>query len=54
MHIDKSIKDMFTCFTNINNNLESLGKTYSNEEMMRKILWCLAKNKRGPKVIVVQ
>jgi len=32
MQADVSIKDMFTCFTDITNNLKSLEKTYTNEE----------------------
>jgi len=61
MHSDESIKDMFTQFTDITNNLKSLGKTYSNEEMVRKILQmvrkilqCLPKNKWGLKVTTIE
>ena len=54
MQADESIKDMFTRFTNITNNLKSLGKSYSNEEMVRKILRCLSKNKWGPKVTAIE
>ena len=54
MQIDESIKDMFTRFTDITNNLKSLGKTYKNEEMVRKILWCLPNNKWGPKVTAIE
>lgn len=45
---------MFTRFTHITNNLKSLGKTYNNEEMIRKILRYLPKNKRGPKVTAIE
>ena len=45
---------MFTRFTDITNNLKSLGKIYTNEEMVRKILCCLPKNKWGPKVIAIE
>ena len=54
MHPDESIKDMFTRFINITNNLKSLGKTYFNEEIVRKILRFLPKNKWGPKVTVIE
>jgi len=47
MQSDESIKDMFTRFTDITNNLKSLGKTYTNEEMVRKILRCLPKRTIG-------
>ena len=54
MDLNESIKDMFTRITNITNNSKSLGKTYSNEEIVRKILWCLPKNKRGLKVTAIK
>jgi len=54
MQPDESIKEIFTRFTNITNNLKSLGKTYTNEEMVRKILRCLPKNKSGPKVTAIE
>ena len=54
MDVNESIKNMFTRFTNITNNLKSLGKTYSNEEKVRKILRCLPKNKWGPKVTTIE
>ena len=38
MQTDESIKNMFTRFIDITNNPKSLGKTYINEEMVRKIL----------------
>jgi len=54
MQPDETIKEMFTRFTDITNNLKSLGKTYTNEEMVRKILRCLPKNKWGPKVTAIE
>jgi len=54
MQTDKSIKDMFIRFTDITNNLKSLSKTYTNEEMVRKILECLPKNKWGPKITAIE
>jgi len=53
MQGDESIKDMCTRFTDITNNLKSLGKSYSNEEMVRKILRCLPKNKWGLEVSTI-
>ncbi|GAV56906.1 zf-CCHC domain-containing protein/UBN2 domain-containing protein, partial [Cephalotus follicularis] len=38
MNENEDIKTMFTRFTNITNNLQSLDKVYSNSEMVRKIL----------------
>ncbi|GAV68367.1 LOW QUALITY PROTEIN: zf-CCHC domain-containing protein/UBN2 domain-containing protein, partial [Cephalotus follicularis] len=40
------IKSMFSRFTNIINALQALDKTYSNSEMMRKILRCLPSKKK--------
>jgi len=54
MQPDKTINEMFTRFTDITNNLKSLGKTYTNEEMVRKILRCLPKSKWGPKVTAIE
>ena len=54
MQPDESIKEMFTCFTDITNYLNSLSKSYTNEKMVRKILRCLPKNKWGPKVIAIE
>ena len=51
---DESIKEMFTRFTEIVNNLDSLGKVFSNEEKVRKILRCLPKGKWGPKVTAIE
>ncbi|GAV58561.1 UBN2 domain-containing protein, partial [Cephalotus follicularis] len=38
MHDNESISDMFTRFTTIINSLKNLGKSYSNQELVRKIL----------------
>ena len=54
MQPNETIKEMFTCFTDITNNLKSLGKTYTNKEMVRKIIRRLPKNKRGPKVVAIK
>jgi len=54
MQPDETIKEMFTCFTDITNNLKSLGKTYTNEEMVRKILRCLPKSEWGAKVTAIE
>jgi len=54
MQPDKTIKEMFTRFTDITNNLKSLGKTYTNKEKVWKILGCLPKNKWGPKVTAIE
>ena len=51
---DKTIKEMFICFTDIINNFKSVGKTYTNEEMVRKIVRCLPKNKQGPQVTAIE
>ena len=44
MNSDESISSMFTRFTKIINSLKSLGKIYTNSELVRKILRCLPKN----------
>ncbi|GAV64234.1 UBN2 domain-containing protein, partial [Cephalotus follicularis] len=38
MHDNESISDMFTRFTTIINSLQNLGKSYPNQELVRKIL----------------
>ncbi|GAV57159.1 DUF4219 domain-containing protein/UBN2 domain-containing protein, partial [Cephalotus follicularis] len=38
MHNDECISDMFTRFTTITNSLKNHGKSYSNQELVRKIL----------------
>ncbi|GAV68166.1 zf-CCHC domain-containing protein/DUF4219 domain-containing protein/UBN2 domain-containing protein, partial [Cephalotus follicularis] len=48
MHDNESISDMFTRFTTIINSLKNLGKSYPNQELVRKILRFL-KNQKGRK-----
>ncbi|GAV78838.1 UBN2 domain-containing protein, partial [Cephalotus follicularis] len=43
MHDNECISDMFSRFTTIINSLKNLGKSYSNQELVRKILRCLPK-----------
>ncbi|GAV58462.1 UBN2 domain-containing protein, partial [Cephalotus follicularis] len=43
MHDNERISDMFTRFTTIINSLKNLGKSYPNQELVRKILRCLPK-----------
>ncbi|GAV68163.1 LOW QUALITY PROTEIN: zf-CCHC domain-containing protein/DUF4219 domain-containing protein/UBN2 domain-containing protein, partial [Cephalotus follicularis] len=38
MHDNECISDMFTRFTTIVNSLKNIGKSYSNQELVRKIL----------------
>ncbi|GAV61060.1 UBN2 domain-containing protein, partial [Cephalotus follicularis] len=52
MHYDECISDMFTRFTTIVNSLKNLGKNYSNQELVRKILRCLPKS-WTPKVTAI-
>ncbi|GAV83656.1 DUF4219 domain-containing protein/UBN2 domain-containing protein, partial [Cephalotus follicularis] len=47
------ISYMFTRFTTIINSLKNLGKSYSNQELVRKILRCLPKS-WTPKVTVIE
>ncbi|GAV62914.1 DUF4219 domain-containing protein/UBN2 domain-containing protein, partial [Cephalotus follicularis] len=47
------ISDMFTRFTTIINSLKNLGKSYSNQELVRKILRCLPKS-WTPKVTAIE
>ena len=54
MTTDESIKDMFTRFTEIVNNLDSLGKKFTNEEKVRKILRSLPKARWEPKVTAIE
>ncbi|GAV83541.1 zf-CCHC domain-containing protein/UBN2 domain-containing protein [Cephalotus follicularis] len=44
MHDNECISDMFTRFTTIVNSLKNLGKSYSNQELVRKILRCLPRS----------
>ncbi|GAV75334.1 zf-CCHC domain-containing protein/DUF4219 domain-containing protein/UBN2 domain-containing protein, partial [Cephalotus follicularis] len=48
MHENECICDMFSQFTTIINSLKNLGKSYSNQEFVRKILRFL-KNRKGKK-----
>ncbi|GAV58221.1 UBN2 domain-containing protein, partial [Cephalotus follicularis] len=43
MHENECVSDMFSRFTTIINSLKNLGKSYSNQELVRKILRCLPK-----------
>ncbi|GAV61883.1 UBN2 domain-containing protein, partial [Cephalotus follicularis] len=52
MHDSECISDMFTRFTTITNSLKNLGKSYSNQELVRKFLRCLPKN-WSPKVTAI-
>ncbi|XP_058222936.1 uncharacterized protein LOC131332656 [Rhododendron vialii] len=52
MQPDESISDMFTRFTDIINGLKSLGKSYSNVDLVRKILRSLPKQWE-PKVTAI-
>ncbi|GAV60729.1 DUF4219 domain-containing protein/UBN2 domain-containing protein [Cephalotus follicularis] len=53
MNENGDIKSMFSRFTNIINALQALDKTYSNSEMMRKILRCLPRSWM-PKVTAIE
>ncbi|GAV88314.1 UBN2 domain-containing protein, partial [Cephalotus follicularis] len=44
MHDNECISDMFSRVTTIINSLKNLGKSYSNQELVRKILRCLPKS----------
>ena len=52
MKKDESIKDMYTRFNDIVSTLESLGKTYTNGEKVRKILRSLPRS-WDPKVTAI-
>ena len=53
MKHSESITDMFTRLTNIINDLKSLGKDYTNSELVHKIFKSLLKNWEA-KVTVIQ
>ncbi|GAV61116.1 UBN2 domain-containing protein, partial [Cephalotus follicularis] len=53
MNEDADIKSMFTRFTNIINTLQSLDKTFSNSELVRKIFRCLQRSWM-PKVTAIE
>ena len=54
MNPEETIKGMFKRFTDIVNNLDTLGKTFSNEEKVRKILRSLPKAKWEPKTTAIE
>nr|ABH08430.1 putative integrase [Beta vulgaris] len=54
MKSKESIRDMFTRFTNIINELASLGKFISSEEQVRKVLRSLPKDRWMTKVTALQ
>ena len=54
MKKNENIIEMFTRFTLITNSLNSLGKTFSNAEKLRKVLRYLPRSKQGPKVIAIK
>ena len=53
MESNETISQMFTRFTDVINGLKSLGKTYTNVEMVRKILRCLPRS-WSPKVTAIE
>ncbi|GAV79789.1 UBN2 domain-containing protein, partial [Cephalotus follicularis] len=53
MRDDECISDMFTQCTTIINSLKNLGKSYPNQELVRKILRCLQKT-WTPKVTAIE
>ncbi|GAB2265945.1 hypothetical protein Dimus_037855 [Dionaea muscipula] len=53
MDENESIQHMYTRFTNIVNELKSLDKTYSTEELVRKILRCIP-DAWMPKITAIQ
>ncbi|XP_057252230.1 uncharacterized protein LOC130592092 [Beta vulgaris subsp. vulgaris] len=53
MNRDENIRDMFTRFMTIINELKSLGKDFTNEDLVRKILRSLT-GKWLPKVTAIQ
>ncbi|GAV77669.1 UBN2 domain-containing protein, partial [Cephalotus follicularis] len=53
MHDNECISDMFTRFTRIVNSLKNIGKSYSNQELIRKILRCLSRS-WTPKVTAIE
>ena len=53
METNQTSSKIFTRFTDIINDLKTLGKIYTNMEMVRKILRCLPRNCR-PKVTMIE
>jgi len=47
-------KDMYVSFMKIKKNMKFLGKAYLNKEMVRNVLQCRPKQKRGPKAIHIE
>ena len=54
MQPEENIREMFRRFTEIVNNLHSLGKLFINKEKVRKVLRSLPKAKWGPKIILIE
>jgi hypothetical protein len=54
MKKDENISEMSTRFTNIVNYLKSLGKIYTNEENVRKILRLLPKRWKAKKMTIYE
>ncbi|GAV83992.1 UBN2 domain-containing protein [Cephalotus follicularis] len=50
---NESISSMYVSFTSIINSMQALDKTYSNSELVRKILRCLPKSWM-PKVTAIE
>ncbi|GAV80237.1 zf-CCHC domain-containing protein/UBN2 domain-containing protein [Cephalotus follicularis] len=53
MHDNENISDMFSRFTMIINSLKNLGKSYPNQELVRKIFRCLPRS-WTPKVTTIE
>ena len=54
MQPEENSREMFRRFTEIINNLHSLGKLFTNEEKVRKILRSLPKAKWDPKITAIE
>lgn len=54
MKKNENINEKVTPFTLINNNLNSLGKIFSNAKKVQKVLRCLPRSKWGPKVTAIE
>ena len=52
--VDESIKNKFAWFTNISNNLKSLGKTYQTSKQWDKSYVVSLRISGGPKVIAIE
>ncbi|XP_077232517.1 uncharacterized protein LOC143869844 [Tasmannia lanceolata] len=53
MDENEFISEMYSCFTNIVNELEGLGKTYANVELVTRLLRCLSFS-WDPKVMAIE